>query len=63
MARSIGYELEPLGPPEIEADEASIRCRRIVRYSDDRGDRKPVESDVTVKLRNDTGKWLIHSIR
>ncbi len=63
VARTIGYKLEPLGPPAIESDEASIRCRRIVRCSDERGDRKPVESDVMVKLRNHTGKWLIHSIR
>ena len=63
VARSIGYELETLGPPAIESDEASIRCRRIVRYSDDRGDRKPVESEVTVKLRKRDSQWLIHSIR
>ena len=63
VARSIGYELDPLGPAEINGDEASIRCRRIVRYSDDRGDRKPVESDVTVTLRKRAARWHVHLIR
>ena len=62
VARSMGYELQPLSSPQITDDRASVRCAQTVRYVDERGAQKPVESEVTVQLRKRGESWVIVSM-
>ena len=63
VARSMGYELRLLSSPRISGDQANVRCIRTVRYVDERGPQKPVESEVTVQLRKRGESWVIESLK
>ena len=63
VARSMGYELQPLASPQIAGDRASVRCARTVHYVDERGPQRPVQSEVTVQLRKRDESWVIESMK
>jgi uncharacterized caspase-like protein len=62
MARQVELRLDAAGPPQIEKDTAVVQCRRSLRFSDDRGQQKPVEDTVIIRLRRAGERWVIESL-
>jgi hypothetical protein len=62
VAVSIEQDLIPLAEPAIRGNEASVRCRRMTRYEDERGPQRPVDEQVTVSLRKQQGAWVIQAV-
>jgi ketosteroid isomerase-like protein len=62
IAVSIEQDLVPLAEPDVRGNEATVRCRRLIRYEDERGPQRPVDEQVTVTLRKQQGAWLIQAV-
>jgi hypothetical protein len=54
--------LNPVAPPELNGNTASIRCKRVTEQVTQFGRQKPVEEARTVRLRKDGGRWVISAI-
>jgi Caspase domain len=63
IARQVELRLDALAPAQVEQDTAAIQCRRRLMFSDDRGQQKPVEDTVTIRLRRTGERWVIDSVR
>ncbi len=62
IAVSIQQELMPLAEPVIQGNQATVRCRRLARYEDERGPQRPVDEQVTVTLAKQRGSWVIQAV-
>ncbi len=62
VAVSIQQNLAPLAEPVIRGDQATVRCRRSIRYEDERGPQRPVDETVNVVLRKQQGSWVIQNV-
>jgi ketosteroid isomerase-like protein len=62
VAVSIQQDLLPLADPVVRGDQATVRCRRLIRYEDERGPQRPVDDQVTVVLRKQQGSWVIEAV-
>jgi hypothetical protein len=62
VAISIQQDLMPLGDPMIRGDQATVRCRRLIRYQDERGPQQPKDEEVNVVLRKQQGAWVIQAV-
>ena len=62
IAASIELDLIPQGDPQIREDQATVRCRRLIRYVDERGPQRPVDEVVTVAMRKRQGAWFIEAV-
>jgi hypothetical protein len=58
----IRSQLRALAPPELTGDRASVRCLRITEQATQFGRQKPVEEPRTVRLRKESGRWIISAI-
>jgi eukaryotic-like serine/threonine-protein kinase len=58
----IRSQLRPLAPAEITGDRATVRCTRITEQVTQFGRQKPVEETRTVRLRRESGRWVIYGI-
>jgi hypothetical protein len=63
MARQVDLRLDPVAPPQVEKDAAVVQCRRTMRFNDDRGQQKPLEDTVAIRLRKIGDRWVIESVR
>ncbi|MEX2301990.1 MAG: serine/threonine-protein kinase [Bryobacterales bacterium] len=62
VAASIELDLVPQADPEIREDQATVRCRRLIRYADERGPQRPIDEVVTVAMRKRQGAWFIEAV-
>jgi hypothetical protein len=62
VAASIELDLVPQADPEIREDHATVRCRRLIRYVDERGPQRPIDEVVTVAMRKRQGAWVIEAV-
>jgi hypothetical protein len=62
VAISIQQDLVPLTEPAIAGEQATVRCRRLIRYEDERGPQRPVDNEVNVVLRKQQGAWVIQDV-
>jgi serine/threonine protein kinase/ketosteroid isomerase-like protein len=62
VAVSVQQDLVPLTEPAISGDQAMVRCRRLIRYEDERGPQRPVDNEVNVVLRKQQGAWVIQDV-
>jgi serine/threonine protein kinase len=62
VAISIQQDLVPLDDPVVRGDQATVRCRRLIRYEDERGPQRPVDEEVNVVLRKQQGAWVIQAV-
>jgi hypothetical protein len=58
----IHSELRPLASAEFAGDRATVRCMRITQQVTQFGRQKPVEEARTVRLRRESGRWVIYAI-
>jgi hypothetical protein len=58
----IRSQLRPLGPAELTGDRAIVRCMRITEQVTQFGRQKPVEEARTVRLKRESGRWVISAI-
>jgi hypothetical protein len=58
----IRSELRPLAPAEFNGDRATVRCMRTTQQVTQFGRQKPVEETRTVRLRRESGRWVIYAI-
>jgi hypothetical protein len=58
----IRSQLRPLAPAEFSGDRASISCMRVTEQVTQFGRQKPVEETRTVRLRRESGRWVIYAI-
>jgi hypothetical protein len=63
IAREIDLRLEASNAAEIKEGSAVVRCRRVLKFFDDRGQQRPVEDSVSVALRKRGERWVIESIQ
>ena len=63
IAKTVKLDLQLTGDPEITADGALVRCRRILTASDDRGPLPTQDQMVTIRLKKSGGAMLIDSIQ
>lgn len=63
IARSVSLELRPSAEPKLQAQSAAVTCRRVLKFTDERGTQRPVEDSVTVRLLKQGGAWVIESIQ
>jgi hypothetical protein len=63
MAKSVELRLEAPEPPQIDNDTAVIRCRRTMRFTDERGQQKPLEDTVTIRMRKSGDQWVFEAIQ
>jgi hypothetical protein len=62
--KSVKYSLTPVGEPAIESTAATVKCRlQVEMRSNDGGSPRPVDQNVTVKLRRQAEAWVIDSIQ
>ena len=62
--KSIQYSLTPAGEPVVDSTAATVKCRlRVEMRSNDGGNPRPVDQNVTVKLRRQAEAWVIDSIQ
>lgn len=59
---AIRSQLRLLGPVELSGDRATARCMRITEQVTQFGRQKPVEETRTVRLRRESGRWVIYAI-
>jgi hypothetical protein len=62
VAVSIQQDLVPLADPAIRGNQATVRCRRLIRYEDERGAQRPIDEEVNVVLRKHQGSWVIEAV-
>jgi serine/threonine protein kinase len=62
VAVVIQQDLVPLSEPAVSGDQATVRCRRLIRYEDERGPQRPVDNEVNVVLRKQQGAWVIQDV-
>ena len=62
LAVSARQDLVPLADPVIRGDQATVRCRRVIRYEDGRGPQRAVDDEVNVVLRKQQGSWVIEAV-
>jgi hypothetical protein len=63
IAKSVELRLESQDPPQIDNDTAVVRCRRTMRFNDERGQQKPLEDTVTIRLRKNGDQWVFEAIQ
>lgn len=63
LAKTVELRLDPVSAPQIDGEAAVIQCRRTLRFTDERGQGRPVEDMVTVRLRLADERWVIESVR
>ena len=63
IAKSVELRLEPLQAPQIDNDTAVARCRRVMSFHDERGQQKPLEDTVTIRLRKSGDQWVFEAIQ
>ena len=63
IAKQVQLRLQPVGHAQIDKDAAVVQCRRMLRFSDNRGEQRPVEDTVTITLRKSGDQWTIESVR
>ena len=63
VAVSIQQDLVPIADPSIRGDQATVRCRRLTRYEDERGPQRPVDGEVSVILHKQEGSWVIQDVK
>ena len=63
IAKTVKLDLQLTGDPEITADGALVRCRRILVASDDRGPLPTQDQPVTIRLKKSSGAMQIDSIQ
>ena len=63
IAKSVELHLEPLQAPQIDNDTAVVRCRRAMSFHDGRGQQKPLEDTVTIRLRKSGDQWVFEAIQ
>jgi hypothetical protein len=62
-ARAIRMNLQPVGDPAVDGDRASVTCTRLLQYTFDSGAQKPVQDQVTLKLKKQNGLWVLDSVQ
>src|SRR5262249_41017830 len=62
IARSIRLQLQPLGEPELSARGATVRARRTMAATDERGALPQQDQVVKITLRRAAGAMVIESI-
>jgi hypothetical protein len=62
IARTIRLQLLPVGEPEITADGASVRARRTLAATDERGPLPQQDQNVKITLRRSANTMVIESI-
>jgi hypothetical protein len=62
IARTIKLRIQPLGEPEITATGATIRARRTMAATDERGSLPQQDQTVRINLRRSGGGMVIESI-
>jgi len=62
IARTIKLQLRPVGEPEITAEGASVRARRTMAATDERGALPQQNQNVQITLRRSASGMVIESI-
>jgi hypothetical protein len=64
ITRSIRMEIRPEGEPEVSGDTATVVCQRtMVQTFDQRNQNLENKDRITVRLRRNSGNWVIDSIQ
>lgn len=63
MSQSIELNLYPEGDAEFSPERASLRCRRLLAFTDQRGNQKTNSDQITVVFRKQGDGWLIDSLQ
>jgi hypothetical protein len=63
LSKSIELNLYPEGDAKLSPDKASLPCRRLFSFTDQRGNRKTNTDQVTIVFRKQAGGWLIDSLQ
>jgi hypothetical protein len=63
LSKSIELNLYPEGDAEFSPQRASLLCRRLFSFTDQRGNRKTNTDQVTVVFRKQADAWLIDSLQ
>jgi hypothetical protein len=58
----IHSQLRPAAPVELAGDRANVRCIRVTEQATQFGRQKPFEEARTVRLRRESGRWIISAI-
>jgi eukaryotic-like serine/threonine-protein kinase len=62
MAESIQMTLRPVGDPALSGDSAVVTCDRVETFTFQGGVKKDFSGQVTIKLRKQSGTWVIEGI-
>ena len=63
FARSIQVDLQPIDPPRITGETASVTCRRVDQIVTVDGKKIKNETNTTLNLRKRGAAWTIEAIR
>ncbi len=62
IAKSIKVELQPIGDPVFSGSGATVRCRRIVSASDDRGPMPTQDQTINIRMTKSGDSMAIEAI-
>jgi len=62
FARSIQVDLQPIDPPQVAGETATVTCRRVDQVTTVDGKKMRNEANITLTLRKRGTSWTIEAI-